>query len=287
MLLTLTVTDARPFLATRRSSGKPDLHALPAIVGGDLGLHGLNLSTGLLVGAEARDLERLRDSADKARCSCLVLIEPRPLAFASLNEDEGEKVVERAKRVLQAGAFLGCNAVSVCIQSDASEESEEVVAERLRPVVERAEKLEINLALAPAPGLTAEPVRLTELIKSVGGFRIGTMPDFQTAVASGDAVSYLRRLTPYAAAVSASTVTFAVPTASKPRKNAQPEPDIPEEPPPPEHTAYALEPMVRAVLSVGFDGNLAVEYRGGGDATLGVKMSRAALVDAIRRAVEA
>lgn len=287
MLLTLTVTDARPFLATRHSSGKPDLHALPAIVGGDLGLHGLNLSTGLLVGAEARDLERLRDSADKARCSCLVLIEPRPMAFASLDEDEGEKVVERAKRVLQAGAFLGCNAVSVCVQSDSSEESEEVVAERLRPVVERAEKLEVNLAISPAPGLTAEPFRLTELIKSVGGFRIGTMPDFQTAVASGDAVSYLRRLTPYAAAVSASTVTYAVPTASKPRKKAQPEPETPEEPPPPEHTAYPLEPMVRAVLSVGFDGNLAVEYRGGGDATLGVKMSRAALVDAIRRAVEA
>ncbi|MCL4742705.1 MAG: TIM barrel protein [Phycisphaerales bacterium] len=286
MLLTLTVTDARPFLATRRLSGTPDLHALPMIVR-DLGLHGLNLTTALLAGAEARDLERLRESADKARCSCLVLIESGPLRFASLDENEGERVVERAKRVLQAGALLGCNAVSVRIEADTSDESGEIVAERLRPVIERAEKLEINLALSPAPGLTSEPTRLTELIKSVGGFRIGTMPDFETAVASGDAVGYLRRLTPYAAAVSASTVAFAAPPPAKPRKKAQPEPETPDEPPPPEHTSYPLEPMVRAVLSVGFDGNLAVEYRGGGDATLGVKMSRAALEEAIRRAVEA
>ena len=287
MLLTLTVTDARPFLATRGLSGLPDLHALPLIVH-DLGLRGLNLSTALLAGAKPRDLERLRESADKVRCSCLVLIEPRPLGFASLDEDESEKVVERAKRVLQAGALLGCNAVSVRIDADTSEESAQIVGERLRPVLERAEKLEVNLAISPSPGLTAEPNRLTELIKSVGGFRIATMPDFQTAVASGDAVAYLRRLTPYAAAVSASTVTFAVPAASKRRRKAQPEPNPPEEPPPPpEHTAYPLEPMVRAILSVGFNGNLAVEYRGEGDVTLGVKMSRAALEDAIRRAVEA
>ncbi len=287
MLLTLTVTDARPFLATRRPSGKPDLHALPTVVADDLGLHGLNLSTALLAGAEARDLERLRESADKARCSCLVLIEPGPLGFASPDEDEGEKVIERAKRVLQAGAFLGCNAVSVRIEADVSEESGEIVAERLRPVVERAEKLEINLAISPAPGLTAEPNRLTDLIKSVGGFRINTMPDFQAAAASAEPVQYLRRLTPYAAAVSASTVAFAVPAGSRPRKKAAPEAEASAGLVPPEHTAYPIEPMVRAVVSVGFEGNLAVEYRGEGDATLGVKMSRAALEDAIRRAVQA
>ncbi|MCW5776160.1 MAG: sugar phosphate isomerase/epimerase [Phycisphaeraceae bacterium] len=232
-------------------------------------------------------MERLRESADKARCSCLVLIEPRPLAFASLDEEEGERVVERAKRVLQAGGLLGCNAVAVRVEAGTTDESEEIVAERLRAVVERAEKLEVNLALSPAPGLTAEPTRLTELIKSVGGFRIGTLPDFQAAAASGDAVPYLRRLTPYAVAVSASTVSFAVPASTKPRKKSDSGAEAQDEAPPPEHTAYPLEPMVRAVFSVGFDGNLAVEYRGGGDATLGVKMSRAALEDAIRRAVEA
>lgn len=248
MLLTLTVTDARPLLATRRPSGPPDLHALPRIVSEELGLHGLNLSTALLAGTESRELERLRESADKARCSCLLLMEPRPLTFGSLDEDEGDKAVERAKRVLQAGALLGCNAVSVRVEADASEESEEIVAERLRFVVERAEKLEINLALSPSPGLTAEPVRLTELIKTVGGFRIGTFPDFQAAAATGDAVPYLRRLTPYAAAVSASTVTFAAPKPSKPRRKADADPDvgIADEPPPPAHTAYPLEPMIRA-----------------------------------------
>jgi hypothetical protein len=49
------------------------------------------------------------------------------------------------------------------------------------------------------------------------------------------------------------------------------------------HIAYDLEPMVQSVVSVGYDGTLAISYEGTGDGTLGVERSRDALDDVIER----
>ena len=54
---------------------------------------------------------------------------------------------------------------------------------------------------------------------------------------------------------------------------------MPVEPPEPPllHGPYDLEPLVRAVVAVGYDGTLALDYRGSGDPTLGVARSRRAI----------
>ena len=44
-----------------------------------------------------------------------------------------------------------------------------------------------------------------------------------------------------------------------------------------QHEPYELEPLVGAILSVGYDGTLAVDYRGTGDAKIGIMRSREAL----------
>ena len=58
--------------------------------------------------------------------------------------------------------------------------------------------------------------------------------------------------------------------------------------PPPEplpaHKAYDLFKMVSAVASVGFDSTLAVDYRGGGDVTLGIRKSQRLLRAALDHA---
>jgi hypothetical protein len=77
-------------------------------------------------------------------------------------------------------------------------------------------------------------------------------------------VGYLRRLTPYASVVSASTIKFA---AEKGDESTGPLP----------HGPYELAPLVEAILSVGYDGTLAIDYRGTGDAKLGIIRSRVAL----------
>lgn len=273
MLLTLTASSLRPLLQPVRTGRSAALRLvdLPAYAREELGLHGLNLCTDLLAGAGRAELEAIRERADKARCSCLVLIEPAPQAVAEPSKDAGRSAVERISRVLRAAQVLGCNAAAIGFGGSDDRESFERAVERLKRCVAIAEGLELNLLISPMEGLTAQPERVTELIKKVGGFRLGTLPDFEAAAASSDPTGYLRRLTPYAAVVSATTYRF-VPQGTGARDGSSA---------PVRHEPYELEPLVAAVMSVGYDGTLSICYRGGGDARLGVERSRDLLLRAM------
>lgn len=272
MLLTLSIATLRPLLIARGQS-QLSLLDVPAFVRDTLGLHGLHLTTERLSGAKRADLEKLRDRADKAACSCLVLQETEPQHLAHVRSDVAQRAMERTRRVIEAAHVLGCNAAAVSIQGSDDDASFERACERIREVIETAERLEINLLLAPCEGLTADPDRVTELIKKIGRFRVMTYPDFAFAAATPDPIAYLRRLTPYAGAISASTVSFAGMLEHPER--------LLELDRPPEHEGYDLHAMVETVMSVGFDGPMAIEYRGEGDVTLGAALSRDALEAAI------
>jgi hypothetical protein len=115
------------------------------------------------------------------------------------------------------------------------------------------------------PGLTANPERLTDLIKKIGGFRVGTFPDFQAASASPDPTHFLRRLTPYASALTASSVSF---VASK-------------KPPGFVHEPYDLATLAATVTSVGYTGTIAIDYRGEDDPETGIIRTRTILEGAL------
>jgi hypothetical protein len=156
--------------------------------------------------------------------------------------------------------------------------------------------------IAPAAGLTEDPERLTDLLKGIGGFRIGTMPDFHTAAKSGDPVGYLKKLTPYASVVNASTLGFTIPE-STPNASPEPAPERPDESAPelsglealaaelegmmmeddpiPVHEGYELPPLVSAIAAVGFDGTVSIDYQGDGDESLGVIHSKEAIEEAL------
>lgn len=241
----------------------------------DLGLHGLCLTTDLLAGASRQTLETLRERADKAACACLLLIEAEPQPFGSDSDDEGDAAIERTERVIAAAHVLGCNAAAIRITGKDTPEAFTNVVDRLKIAVEKAEKLELNLLLSPAEGITGRPERVTEIIKSVGRFRVMTLPDFERSAASPDPAAYLRKLTPYAGAVIASTVDF---TTSGPGEEADWESLVDRTF---QHSGYDLAPLVNAVQSVGFDGAMAIDYRGKGDVTLGLLKSRALLEAAL------
>lgn len=401
MLLTLNASCLRGQLLGQPGKSQPTLALadLPQYTREVLGLGGLNLSTDLLVGADRRKLEAFRERADRAGCPCLLLIEAQSQNLGTSDAAAAEAAIERMHRVIQAAQILSCTAAALRVEAPDDDNAMQLVWQRLRKIVDRAERLELNLLISPSKGLTAKPERMTDLIKKVGGFRIGTLPDFQFAAeAAGsddEAVTYLRRITPYASAVLASTLDFSDPpegglklppkaparkrdedddedeapkkksartdippddedapakpakgkkkakadaapeAEAKPAKGAKakkgeakaekaPEPakaakaapeaededDEVEElddaaledliadifageggdsnaPPPeplPAHKAYDLFKMVSAVASVGFDSTLAVDYRGGGDVTLGIRKSQRLLRAALDHA---
>ena len=102
--------------------------------------------------------------------------------------------------------------------------------------------------------------RLTDLLKRIGGFRIGSLRSFGHAAESGDLVEELRKLAPYAGAVHATVQGF--------DKKGR-------------HEKFDLAEGVAAIRSVGFLNTLAIDYIGTGDAVANIELARKALQKAI------
>ncbi|MEO1584839.1 MAG: hypothetical protein AAFR96_09750 [Planctomycetota bacterium] len=350
MLLTLHAASLRPMLAPKRGKPKLALADLPRFARQDLDMNGLNLTTDLLKGATRKVLEELRERADKERCACLLLVEPEPLRLADESDDVGGAGVDRARRVLNAAHILGCNSAAISVESPDEDDFVDFAADRFRQIVETADKLDMNILIAPREGLTHKPERVTELIKKIGGFRVGTFPDFEAALQAEDPAAYLRKLVPYASVVCATTVSLTAPeeperpdpdeeaeeqaaaakqqagesskaTPDQPPAESEESPDgqstdaadadgdegedldappggpgggleslieavlsdesFEDEPDPPAHEPYALQPLVDAIAAVGFDGSLAVRYSGTDDCVTGTDLSRLALEHAV------
>jgi sugar phosphate isomerase/epimerase len=258
MLLTLSARSLEPLI----TKGELSLVDLPQFAREKLDLNGLTLQASLLSGWGIPDIDRLRDQADKVGCPCLTLIEEQPHPLNHPNDDTVEASIDRMERVIRVAHRLGCSGVAMGIKDVGAKGDNELVPDRLKEVVLRAERMELNLLISPQPGLTATPSDLTELIRNVGGFRIGSFPDFEAAAASGDAPAYLRALTPYASAVTAAATKF--------NTNG-------------EHEPFDIRACMLAVKSVGYEGTVSLEYRGSGDVLAALEATR----DLVRAALEA
>ena len=232
---------------------------IPVFASRHLQLRGLNIKASMLSGWGLDDLDQLRDQADKASCPCLVLIEDKPLPMAG-TETEREDAAQRVKSLSIAANRLGCNAISLSFKASDSDEDFDLVSSELKAVMPAIERLELNVLLAPNDGLTNSPERLTDLIKCVGGFRIGSLPNFGHAAASGNAVETLRKLAPYAGAIHATITGFN-------RKGV--------------HKDYDLVECVTAIKSVGFLNTLAIDFVGEGDPVKNIEAARTQLQSAI------
>lgn len=242
-------------------AGPAAILGLPRFAMEHLDLRGLSVSAGMLSGWSVGDLERLRDAADKAACPCLVLSEPEPLGFGDSDQAIRRAAADRLSRLGAAAHRLGCNSVAIRIGAEESGEAFDRAAVAVKEAMPPLERMELNLLLIPHAGLCFDPERLTDLIKRIGGFRIGSMPTFAHAHQTGDAVATLRKLAPYAGAVHASV--------SKPTAKG--------------HGPWDLGACVEAIRSVGFSNTLAIDPIGTGDPATAVE--RAAVQ--LRAALEA
>lgn len=190
-------------LAARLAGGRNPLERsdLPRYAIEELGLRGLSIASSILAGCSPRDLDRLRDEADRAHCPCLSMVESSPLAVDEATWSFSEAAADRLQRLASAASRLGCSSLAVTVAADAKTDPDHV-ASALRQGVQSIERHELNLLLTPSSrGLLSSSEGVIDLIRRVGGFRIGCMPTFGHAVASKDGEASLRRLAPYAAAM--------------------------------------------------------------------------------------
>ncbi len=259
MLLTLAARSLHS-LVSANGEGSLSLLDVPDFSIRQLHLRGMNVPSSMLAGWSLEDLDQLRDRGDKAGCPCLVLVEDKPLCFASDDQDKVDASSDRVGRLAVAANRLGCNALAIRCEAPDTEEAFDQAAVEIKDVMPAVERLELNLLIAPHDGLTCQTERLTDLLKRIGGFRIGSLPDFGHAAASGNLVDSLRKLAPYAGAVHATVEGF--------DKKGR-------------HEKFDLADGVHAIKSVGFLNTLAIDYVGTGDAVANIERARTMLVNAI------
>ena len=233
----------RPLL-TAKDPRCPTIFAVPQFVATDLELRGLNLPTDMLKGFGYSEIERLRDEADRAHCPVLLLSEETPIDFTQRTGPAWAQVLDRLRRLATAANRLGCPSIAVRAAAPATDEAFESTATGVKIALKEIDKFELNMLLAPIEGLTFDATRLTDLIKKIGGFRIGSYPSFAHAYATGELEKTLRKLAPYAPAIAASVRGFDKEGA---------------------HDGFSLAECVESVRSVGYGNTLALDFVGRDD----------------------
>ena len=264
LLVTASVDSFRMQL---ESSEDPlTLDDMPQFGASELGVRGLSVPASILAGRDAAALEHLRDAGDKARCPMLLLQEVQPLELASSDASARAASVERVGRLARAANMLGCAHLGVSIAGKDEDDTFEVAATAFREAMQQIDRYDVGLLIESKPGLAQSPDRLTELIKKIGGFRIGSLPDFRFAHDSGDFTGTLRRLAPYAGTILARV-----------GKSADQKPATPKS----DETPYDLTEGLEAILAVGYQHAICLDHAGGANAMPSIIAAREAIEAAL------
>lgn len=289
MLLTLTARSLAARLNARGNSVLP-MGDLPKYVFQQTGLRGLVLDTSLLKGWGLDALDTLRTQADQAGCPCLLLRETTPIASGLPAGAAFDKTMKRVELVARAANRLGCNALALRPESrskTADGRELDLHTGFFRALLDAVDRLELNVLIEPPTGWLGEPRSLVDLVKKVGGFRIGTMPTFQAACRTPDCALTLRQTAPYAGAVLGSFDDYDIELpAFEPPPEEEPPPvkkkkkttrktaskDKPADQPAPPRSY--LPECIGALQAVGFEQILALDYLGSGDAIGAINAAR-------------
>ncbi len=264
----LVTASASAFADRLRNEDDPlSLVDFPAFAAGEIGVRGVSLPASLLAGLTPSDLEAIRDAADKARCPALLLREDRPQPLADADIAIRNDATSRVQRLSRAASILGSAQLGISIEGKDDDERFELAASTVREAIHSINSFEVAVLLEAAPGVAGDPGRLTDLIKKIGGFRIGSLVDFRFAHDTGDFEGTLRRLAPYAGTIFATVGASA--SGGKPAAASK------------DTTPYDLEAGLKAVLAVGYQHAICLDHAGGPNAVAAMIEARETIERAI------
>lgn len=234
ILLTLAIQSLNPLL----EDGSVDVLDVPQLSSEKLDLRGVMIDANHLSGWTIDSYDIFRNNADKANSPCLLVRDNTPMDLLGGKEAS----LERIQRLSVAANRLGCNAIAITPTFPTDQSEVDTIVETIRFAMHGVERLELNLLLQPCEGLSSNPDQHIEIIKQIGGFRIGALPTFEHAGATGDGIDALRKLAPYAGGI----------VADFPGGRGKKKIDLIE--------------GLQAVLEVGYSNTIAINYTGKGDA---------------------
>jgi hypothetical protein len=233
VLLTLAIQSLNPLI----EAGKQDILDIPKITSEKLELRGVMIDAKHLSGWTMESYDTFRNNADKAKSPCLLVRDNTPMDLLG----SSEMSMERIQRLSVAANRLGCNAIAITPVFPENQNEVDLIVEQIRTSMQGVERLELNLLLQPCEGMSSDPDQHIEIIKQIGGFRIGALPTFESAGATGDGIEALRKLAPYAGGI----------VADFPNGRGKKKIDLVE--------------GLKAVLEVGYSNTIALNYTGKGN----------------------
>jgi sugar phosphate isomerase/epimerase len=234
LLLTLAIQSLNQLI----EGGRQDILDVPNLASEKLNLKGVMIDANHLSGWGQESYDRFRNNGDKAKSPCLLVRDNTSMDLIGVQDLS----MERIQRLSVAANLLGCNAIAITPIFPDKKSAVDTIVKQLREAMAGVERLELNLLIQPSTGLSSDPDELIEIIKQIGGFRIGALPTFSAAGATGDGLEALRKLAPYAGGIVAD---FPLGRGKK--------------------TVDPIEGL-KAVREVGYSNTIAINYLGKGDA---------------------
>jgi len=236
--MTLLLTLAIQSLNAEIEAGNQDILDIPRVASEQLGLRGVLIDADHLKGWGVDSYDTFRNNGDKVNSPCLLVRDNSKMDLIGSQEEARERI----QRLSAAANRLGCNAISISPSFPEDKNAVDQIIEQLREAMAGVERLELNLLLQPFEGYSSNPDQLIEIIKQIGGFRIGALPTFSSAGATGNGLEALRKLAPYAGGIVADF------PSGRGKKNIDP-----------------VEGL-QAVREVGYSNTIALDYIGKGKA---------------------
>ena len=219
-------------------------------------------------------LKEMRKRADDLGVTGLLIMIDREGMLGDADKAKRSEAVANHERWLEAAAMLGCRSIRVDPKcgGDSYDESLKLMADGLNQLCEKALAYRMNVLVENESGIGANANWLVDLMKRVNHPLAGMLPDFGNfwtdpeAGELADPYDGIRKLMPWARAVSAKSYGFANATTNITKDNRDERP-----------ITLDLAKMLRIVSSSGYNGYIGIEYEGQGPEMAGIEQTKRVL----------
>lgn len=175
----------------------------------DLGIGGLELVNTFFPSPQYGYLKQLRKRAEDAGVQILLIMCDAEGSMAGPEKASRLLAAKNHHKWVDIAAVLGCH--SIRCNTGAQEGDADALdrcVESFSALLEYADASGVNVLIENHWGLSSDPDWLTELMRRVGHPRFGTLPDFGNIPETTDRYDAVRKMMPYAKAVSAKCYDF-------------------------------------------------------------------------------
>jgi len=224
-------------------AGKLQQIDMPKLCREEFGLGGLELVNTFFPSPNYNYLKELSRRAKDQDVKILLIMVDAEGELAHSDPAERRQAIRNHRKWLDCAAVLGCHSMR-CNTGHAAPGDTDAVsrcADSLAQLAEYAKPDGLNVIVENHGGLSADPASLIAVLEKVNDPHVGTLPDFGNFPAEVDRYDAVRRMMPYAKAVSAKCHDFG--------ENG-------------DETKIDYAKMMEIVLGAGYRGFVGIEYEG-------------------------